>query len=1493
VGRCIIQVPAMNQFRKNLTLIGVLLIALSIPLTVVLLGVRQELRKRAVTEAPASAGYPNFASATSYGNPTTGVVAASSADSTGVQNIQAPTISGFSSDLFTGGATVNYPLDLPPGRGGLTPSLSLNYSSNSVYDSVIGRDINGYDSKHNLEDIQGGNRRENWYDQLLTQSSQVGLGWDISGLGYVFRDSLNRYTLVLNGQSYRLFKTLRGAGSADESCEDLLSEDKIVHIGEWNPCTGKWHTDPTSFLKIEHPIKPLPNDEPDKDAPPGAAPKSFTIVDTNGTIYTFEPRGYFWKRCDYRDNGCKADDPTKPEKWATFYNKWVLTKVADVHGNEISINYSEETSNVPAVGRSYPRAIYPNEINYSGSGNDFNTKVKFEFFNRLDWENLRGSGIQTFYSKKRVGKIDIQVRKGSGWETVRQYELDNDQYFESVRDTACQGPASSDGFCLLHPKLTKITAKGRDGTSLPSYSFDYYDISDASDIDPDANSGNGREGSSINGYNNFRLLHSANNGYGGKVEYSYEGYTVKDYDPKSGDWVTQGSVFGPHRVIGKTAYDGQGNSFKTTYGYPASTVGISDDAYHSGFESVGHEWVAESVFGKNEGSKIKETKYYFIQGKIDGNKFYAWPERGRLKKTEVYDGAGTLLSNSESDYLREPADFDAAQSAIWDTAHFIAAKETRSCQDQNTSWPVGNKATYHYRKEDQKTNGDTPEQWGNLTQTTEYLVSNCDFAGASAYRMTYNTYFPNPESHIINRVGGNHTYACNSNLPGTVDLLVDCPTPKRLSLIWNFYDRAERPWNTPGSKGELTSSRVWYEFPELVGAGEFQNGNWRTVDGESEYDQFGNLTTSSSFTDYGRVTAANGQWTLSELGGGSAARTSTTAYDSTYQTFPVSVTNPLGHQNRTGYWYNDAEVKHPYLANKIFVWDPNNQQSTTVTDGLGRPVSKFLPGESAASTKIDYRDGNPFFVHTQTRDDKDDGSPATYHHAWQIYNGLGQLIETQTEQEGDGRKIALTFKDYNALGQVEKELLPYDPGVAGGVGGKYVYLQPDWSQPQRQVVYDALGRVTKSTEPGNIITQTAYSGRRTAVLDPNQHLFTAEVDNLGRTISTRTFTGSRGLGVPADYDTGFYTKNASDYDHLNRLTKSTDTLGNITEVHYNQFGQKEWVRDPDLGRWNYVYYPTGTLATTTDAKGQVKSFIYDDLDRIKFKFYGDTGTYPVAFFGYDNTCQNGIGRLCSDVGEGVLETATVYNYDAKGRLASETKRIEETNYVTQFAYDAAGRQREITYPDGEKVTYAYNESGRLVNASGNQSYLASAKYNILGQTEEEILGNQTKNVYTYEPQTNRLDTRTVKDKSSANLWSQNLDYDPVGNITSINYPLQNLTNTYSYDDLNRLTGMTPSQGEVAAAYAYDQLGRMTLKTEEGSEEPPPECVPGKENPNLPGDLDCDCRVSIVDIMKVAVVWDTRRGGERFNPDYDFDGDGRISIVDVMYVASKWNTRCGQ
>jgi hypothetical protein len=62
-------------------------------------------------------------------------------------------------------------------------------------------------------------------------------------------------------------------------------------------------------------------------------------------------------------------------------------------------------------------------------------------------------------------------------------------------------------------------------------------------------------------------------------------------------------------------------------------------------------------------------------------------------------------------------------------------------------------------------------------------------------------------------------------------------------------------------------------------------------------------------------------------------------------------------------------------------------------------------------------------------------------------------------------------------------------------------------------------------------------------------------------------------------------------------------------------------------------------------------------------------------------------------------------------------------------------------------------------------------------------------------------------------------------------------------------------------------------------------------PTLPGDMDGDCDVDIVDIMLVAGRWNSSIGDPEYDPRFDVDSDGNIDIVDIMRVAGHWGERC--
>ncbi|MDE3091430.1 MAG: hypothetical protein KGJ80_18845, partial [Chloroflexota bacterium] len=109
-------------------------------------------------------------------------------------NTYLPNLQGFQTSLFTGSASASYGFDVPAGLGGLTPKLTLSYSSQAT-------------------DMMGSTQ----------QASYVGAGWSLSE-NYIARDTRQTYNttddqfnIVLNGAGYDLVLAADGKyHTADE-----------------------------------------------------------------------------------------------------------------------------------------------------------------------------------------------------------------------------------------------------------------------------------------------------------------------------------------------------------------------------------------------------------------------------------------------------------------------------------------------------------------------------------------------------------------------------------------------------------------------------------------------------------------------------------------------------------------------------------------------------------------------------------------------------------------------------------------------------------------------------------------------------------------------------------------------------------------------------------------------------------------------------------------------------------------------------------------------------------------------------------------------------------------------------------------------------------------------------------------------------------------------------------------------------------------------------
>jgi len=745
----------------------------------------------------------------------------------------------------------------------------------------------------------------------------------------------------------------------------------------------------------------------------------------------------------------------------------------------------------------------------------------------------------------------------------------------------------------------------------------------------------------------------------------------------------------------------------------------------------------------------------------------------------VYTGIGTDTTLGEligyTTVTENQLDYNNGNSVILATKHTFGTKGLDIGRETKTEWLDGTtvlrKATNVYVTD----NSQAPYFGWNfrylystlhyelsggsliLTSKTVYnrdpgtgnLLSQIEYLGNSVYRKTYYEYVINPNAYITDKA---------SRL-----LLVDASN-RIVSDTRYHYDGGV---NLSPTTGDLTLVQ------RLTGSGN------QTVDTATDYDEYGNAIAVHAFYNYGTATA-----TVMPSG---PAQTTTTVYDASLKTYPVQTTNALGQSSTTEYVYA--------LGLPASATDPNGWTTTTTYDGLGRTLSVQAPGLTQPGVYYLYpqADANgrihaPYAVEMQILDT----AYNVYRSVWGIYDGLGRMIQTQVF-DADAGKTLVSDSYFNAQGLVYRQSLPYywNTNNAG------YHLAPSGAQ-FTETTFDKLGRVLSVTQPGGIVSTTAYDGLTTTSTDPNGNQVSRTADGLGRMILVKEYDGST-----------VYAATSYSYDEGDRLISVRDARGNVTSIEYDWLGRKTGMNDPDMGEWSYVYDALGNLASQTDARGVILNFEYDALNRLTRK----SGDGVNATYAYGDTP----GEIGMRTGMSDQSGSASWSYSNFGRTVTEERAIGGNAQSMTTITDWLGRPLSVTYPDGEVLTYSYDSLGRPVGMDSSQSAsLVDLAYNALGQITSQTLGNGVVITNAYNS-ANRLQTRTAT-KGQTQLLSFSYAYDANGNITKIVDDTLSETHFYGYDFLNRLTSAIAGEGALAnppaapqvygQEFEYDQVGNI-------------------------------------------------------------------------------------
>ena len=333
-----------------------------------------------------------------------------------------PSLSSFNAGGFSGAATYSFPIWTPPGPGGLQPSLSLSYNSQTIDNATA----------------------------TQTQASWVGMGWSLD-TGYIERnmhwsgDHNDLYSLVVNGVSSRILK----------------DENGVYHLEDENFWTLSYSGD------------------------------TWTVRDKEGTVYRFG------SEASHAEFKWQDHSGTHTDTWL-----WPLLEVENKFGKKLTYTYVYEIQNAHCgAPTDYERAVYPEYIYYPNGHYrvSFVLDPTLRTDYRTDWTSTSNCASH-LYQRKRLSAIDIQyTATANNWNpgsysNIRRYTLSYTNLFPGY---TWSGGGQTFTLASIQEWGVNLAA------SLPATTFTYGD--------------------------NLHLT-QADNGYGGRVNFTYEVWHDIDTD---------------------------------------------------------------------------------------------------------------------------------------------------------------------------------------------------------------------------------------------------------------------------------------------------------------------------------------------------------------------------------------------------------------------------------------------------------------------------------------------------------------------------------------------------------------------------------------------------------------------------------------------------------------------------------------------------------------------------------------------------------------------------------------------------------------------------------------------------------------------------------------------------------------------------------------------------------------------------------------------------
>lgn len=512
-------------------------------------------------------------------------------------------------------------------------------------------------------------------------------------------------------------------------------------------------------------------------------------------------------------------------------------------------------------------------------------------------------------------------------------------------------------------------------------------------------------------------------------------------------------------------------------------------------------------------------------------------------------------------------------------------------------------------------------------------------------------------------------------------------------------------------------------------------------------------------------------------------------------------TSPTGEQRYFKYYAELLGEKTDFLGNTWFfeyddnsflesVQDPRNNVTTYVNEPLsGKPREIRYPDNTRVAytySSADY----PYHVATIT----DERNHVTTYQRFPN-NVVRRVLYPDGSEESWEELDAFNQPRLHTLRNGAQERFSFDTS-----GRLRIHWLPTFDltvfSPSVSYTYYPDGhvwedRIETKTDPRGYVTRYDYD--------------TVFVPGPGPGGGTYAPRSGRGLITLVTHPDQTRTRLA--YTNYGKLRETTDELGNVSRITYDDFQRVATRVDAENRTTTYGYRRrtnlspyafTAELPTTIALpSGKVQTLTYDVEDRLTLKTEGTGSETAATILSYD--AADNLRNQTDPMGR-----VTSYTYDSRNRTKT---RVDPGSRTTVFEYDDAGNLESVTNPDNTITRSTYDAMNRVLTKTSETNLVTTYEYTDDGLIDFIVDPVGKRTGYDYDAM-GRIRARTSPGVGAGFRYMEEYRYDPAGNLewASDN---RNVVTTYQYDSRNRETSRTYSDGTPGITSAYDNAGRLT------------------------------------------------------------------------------------